>query len=381
MTKDVIVIQYLRGIAAIMVVLDHLSASTERELKFGVIPRWGGFGVAIFFVISGFIMWHTTVTSDISVIEFWRRRIVRIVPLYWLVLCALVVVAVSAPQLLNSTLITPEDTLKSFFFIPHFHMVQKDLIAPILIPGWSLNYEMFFYCIFGLSLLVKAPVIRLILLGVTLVTLVVLGVVLSPSGAITATYTDPKLLAFLGGVLLATLYRPNKVSSLPLGLILLTAGLALVVLPTSNYLYGVGRFLGLSPTFLVAGALAFETSARRAPNLAFQVVGDASYSIYVSHLFFLRIAELAWRHVALPGVSLFFDATYVVFAFLLALVGGIAFYYAVERPLLFFWQRAVPRIDNNVSRIAQPTQAIASALVHGKQEGNEATHAVRKNTK
>jgi exopolysaccharide production protein ExoZ len=373
MIKEVIVIQYLRGIAAIMVVLHHLSTSTERE--YPLIPRWGEFGVTIFFVISGFIMWHTTAASDISVIEFWRRRIIRIVPLYWIVLCALVVVALYAPQILHSTLITPENTIKSFFFIPHFHMVQKDVIAPILIPGWSLNYEMFFYCIFGLSMWAKAPVTRLVLLGVSLVALVTLGVILSPGGAIAATYTNPRLLTFLGGVLLATLYRSDRFGSVPLGLVLLIAGLTLIVLPASNYVHAVGNFMGLSPMFVVAAALTFEASARRTPNVVFEAIGNASYSIYLSHLFFLRIAELAWRHVAPPGASLLFDAMYAIVAFILALVGGIAVYYAVERPLLILSRKRFP-----IFGISRPAQVVAAAADYGTQGGDRPTCGVGKNT-
>src|SRR5258708_14745058 len=127
-TGEIIGIQYLRGVAAVLVVLHHL--------YFGD-TQLGPFGVKIFFVISGFVMWHTTVAANISTMVFWRRRIVRIVPLYWIALSILLAVALSASQYLKSTAITPENFRKSFRFIPQFHAVQK-IIAPILIPGWSL---------------------------------------------------------------------------------------------------------------------------------------------------------------------------------------------------------------------------------------------------
>src|SRR6202047_3242175 len=93
-TKELIGVQYLRGIAVILVVLHHLYFNNT---------QLGPFGVKIFFVISGFVMWHTTIGADISVMSFWRRRLIRIVPLYWIFLSILVAVVLSAPQYLKST--------------------------------------------------------------------------------------------------------------------------------------------------------------------------------------------------------------------------------------------------------------------------------------
>src|SRR5690349_19756820 len=165
MTKELIGVQYLRGIAAMLVVLHHLHFEGT---------QLGPYGVKVFFVISGFVMWHTTLLSDISVTAFWRRRIVRIVPLYWIFLSILIVIALFTPQYLNSTVVTPEAAIKSYFFIPHYNTSQN-IIAPLLIPGWSLNYEMFFYFIFGAALLVKPNALRAIFLGVLLWGLVLLG--------------------------------------------------------------------------------------------------------------------------------------------------------------------------------------------------------------
>lgn len=347
-TKEVITIQYSRGAAAIMVVLHHLSTSTARVQLF--IPQWGEFGVAIFFVISGFIIWHTTVTaSEMSPVDFYRRRVIRVVPLYWLFLCAVVIVALLAPESLKSTVITPADTIKSFLFVPQFHLVQKGLIAPILIPGWSLNYEMFFYCIFGLSLLLRSPPNRALLVGAILFTLVVIGAFFKPHGAIASTYTNPKLFAFLCGIALAILYRSTYVISRPFLFVLLPIGLVMYLLPTSNFLHEIGEFTGLTPTLIVAGALSLELIVRRAPSQLCHIIGNASYSIYLSHLFFLRAAEIAWRHFVSFGSSRLDDAVYVVLAFSFALAGGIAVYYAVERPILIVLQKAFPAMMSRMT--------------------------------
>lgn len=334
MSKEVVAIQYLRGGAAIMVILHHLLSPATR-IDYVAFPGLGRFGVEIFFVISGFIMWHTTATSDISPAEFWRRRVIRIVPLYWLFLALLVFGALQFPHLFHSMAITPENVTKSFLFIPHFHLVQTELIAPVLIPGWSLNYEMFFYLVFGLVLFLASRVLRMTVLALVLLGLVSLGIALQPADALLSTYTNPDLLKFLDGIILAVAYRAGWFNSPRLGSILIATGLLLPLLspPTASFAK-FDDFLGLSATSVVAGALAMETIARRAPSSVFLAIGSASYSIYLSHLFFLRATELMGQRLSLFGVSKTLDATYIVTALTFSVLGGICIHYFVERPIL-----------------------------------------------
>ncbi len=250
--KDLIGLQYLRGVAVILVVIHHSFANTLEHLL-------GGFGVAIFFVISGFIMWYTTVAANISVSEFLRRRIIRIVPLYWIFLSAMVIVVLLAPASVNSTIITPANTIKSFLFIPHFHAVQN-IIAPIFVPGWSLNYEMFFYFVFGLSLLVSRKSFRVVLLSIFFITLVSLGLASKPMGAIAESYTNPALLLFLEGILLALLYRRNFLSSNIFGFTLICLSLLSRLMSVIYDFRLFDNSIEFSPTLLVAGALALEFS-------------------------------------------------------------------------------------------------------------------------
>jgi exopolysaccharide production protein ExoZ len=330
MTKELIGVQYLRGIAAMLVVLHHLYFNNT---------QLGPFGVKIFFVISGFVMWHTAGAADISAIVFWRRRIVRIVPLYWIFLSILVAIELSAPQYLKSTVITPENVVKSFLFIPHYHVVQK-FIAPLLIPGWSLNYEMFFYFIFGITLLVRSRALRAIMIGALLCVLVLLGLLLNPEDAAAATYTNPDLLLFLDGIILAMIYRTHNIDSVMLGLILICVGVLWHSIPVFGDFGLFENFISLSPALIVAGTLALEPTLRRAPSFVLHTIGNASYSIYLSHLFFLRLFELGWRHFVAFGSSEVSEVMYVAFAFVFSIAGGIAVHYMIERPMLLPFHRS-----------------------------------------
>ena len=332
MSKELLSIQYLRGLAAILVIYHHIFSTKGLEYLF--LPSLGGFGVDIFFVISGFVMWYTTAEAKISTLEFWRRRVVRVVPLYWIFLAAVVVGALSFPNLWNSTVITPENTIKSFLFIPHYHVVQK-IIAPILIPGWSLNYEMFFYFLFGITLLVPSRTLRGFVLTFFLSGLVLLGVVFHPTGALAATYTSAELLKFLDGMIVAMICRLEFIKGATFGLSLICAG----VLQFTVYDAGVLNFIGLSPTLIVAGSLALEHKMRRAPSSIFRSIGNASYSIYLSHLFFLKLGELGLRHFGLFGLSTAIDVTYMIAVLLFAIGGGILVCHFIERPILLLFQK------------------------------------------
>ena len=87
MRQKFISVQYLRGAAAMLVLASHalLYPLIEHDLGFG---RLGWLGVILFFVISGFIMVHASrrlFGTAGARAEFLRRRLARIVPLYWLV--------------------------------------------------------------------------------------------------------------------------------------------------------------------------------------------------------------------------------------------------------------------------------------------------------
>jgi exopolysaccharide production protein ExoZ len=82
-------IQALRFLAALLVVFSHALAMVDDHYRAHSVPRWGGghAGVDIFFVISGFVMVFSF-GPLIKHADGWRlflgRRLIRIVPLYWL---------------------------------------------------------------------------------------------------------------------------------------------------------------------------------------------------------------------------------------------------------------------------------------------------------
>ena len=101
----------------------------------------GQAGVDVFFVISGFIMWMVT-AEPVGPAQFLWHRVVRIVPLYWI---ATLIMAAHRSSSVS-------DTVNSLLFWPYRD--ANDELWPVLVQGWTLNFEMFFYLLFAAALII-----------------------------------------------------------------------------------------------------------------------------------------------------------------------------------------------------------------------------------
>ncbi|CAI0963850.1 Uncharacterized protein conserved in bacteria [Serratia fonticola] len=143
-------IQILRGGAAILVVIAHFGASIGDYYKGAPdvfrtgLVELGNIGVSIFFFISGFIMMQTTRNKCWGWKEsanFIKKRFIRIYPLYWFWTSILLLLWMSGVAL-KSHDYTFFYVLKSYLLIPTISSGDKH---PLLSPGWTLVFEMFFY--------------------------------------------------------------------------------------------------------------------------------------------------------------------------------------------------------------------------------------------
>lgn len=158
MNRKLSFIQAVRGIAALMVVLYHGSGFISPygtglgDLLFGAA---GSMGVTLFFIVSGIIMVHTTARSDGSpayVLEFLIKRFSRVWPVYLVAVLVFVLVALHGTGFLQSPA-HRRQLLFTALFLPTGNGVSPDFGFPVISVGWTLNYEMYFYVIFGMSML------------------------------------------------------------------------------------------------------------------------------------------------------------------------------------------------------------------------------------
>src|SRR5215467_252489 len=143
-------IQVLRALAAVLVTICH--AQAEIAKIGGLASAWppaalanlAGFGVDLFFVISGFIMVYSTdqlFGTAHGPMEFLKRRLLRIVPLYWIVTSLYLALTLLIPEFAKGY---PAGFLiASYLFIPAAR--PDGVIEPLVGQGWTLNYEMLFY--------------------------------------------------------------------------------------------------------------------------------------------------------------------------------------------------------------------------------------------
>ncbi|MCA0994799.1 acyltransferase family protein [Alloyangia pacifica] len=320
-------IQNLRGIAATLVVLHHVlhprpwSFSPLGEINLGR-P-----GVLIFFVISGFIMAFACGSEPIR--TFARRRVIRIVPLYWLMTVVFFAFIARNDLMSGTPFERVPELLQSLFFIPHFHRGVPDEIWPILVPGWTLNYEAFFFVIFAVGIVARSTYVLPVVL---LLSLVALGAISPSDNAIFLTWTNPFLLLFAAGLTLARLFQggglPSRCAWLLLpGTFLMLAG---AVAP-GEPIWQAPLFF-VAAVLIVAGVLGLEVSHFRAPHALLLRIGDASYSIYLSHTIILIPLMALFRQLPLTGWPQFLTIT--IGASVICIWLGILVWRHIEMPLI-----------------------------------------------
>lgn len=332
-------IQYLRGIAALMVVWHH---AREQLPGLQQIVAWnfGTSGVDLFFVISGFIMVVTTVGTGINPWQFWQRRIVRVVPLYWVLTLGLVAIWLVRPELFKTLTVTTLNLVQSLLFIPHFSSAFPDSVWPLLVPGWTLNFEMFFYAMFGLSLFLPSRG-QLAGLSVIMLCLVVTGIAWAPfNSAVLSTYTSPLLLEFLAGAYLGYRYAQGQIL-LPTGVsvVLIGLGFAMLVLRDSPPLGVFVQIIGA--ILVVTGAL--NRHFINWHNTLLRRLGDSSYSLYLTHIFVLGVTRMAWGRIQAEPLDFANGLAYILVSTVVCVLVGGWVYAHIETPMTRSLQRLVSK--------------------------------------
>ena len=336
-------LQALRGIAASLVVLDHAVDSLVRygDLSSDFSPLFwhlGDMGVSVFFVISGFIMMFTAgedFAKAGATRKFLTKRLIRIVPLYWL--ATLLMFVMSGAWKRGATGFS--ELAMSLMFIP-YRGSTSGLIQPVLGQGWTLNYEVFFYIVFAVALMLRDKV-GIILMSALFAGLALMGLSMNFAGVSLGTaavfYGNPIMMLFLAGVFVGWLYRRNP-AMLRFGhpFWLISAIMALDVTGAVVFTSAVS-----SPIFVLAARIlciaavtvcvfAANTTEGFVERLS-EMVGDGSYSTYLFHTFLLAVMN---RSIPTDGVV--HGVIFVVLALLGANLAGYLCLRLLEKPLSQF---------------------------------------------
>lgn len=319
--NQLISIQCLRFAAATGVVLTH-SAS-------GTFP-FGGLGVDIFFVISGFII--TKVMGRREAMPFVKDRFSRIFPIYWVCLIPLIIAEWDGDVL---------RLLASVTLWPVFGEFRLSFLG----VAWTLHFELLFYAAAALVLWRKA---MLPVLLTAYASALVAGV--ATGDPVLGFVGSPMIIEFLLGVAIALLpyteFRRWGSISIAGGILAAAWGLDSSFGTIENMFNGGAPWRwaawGIPAALIVWGSMQFER-ALRSPIFKFGAAGgDASYALYLSHPFFLLFKPSNPYLLLALGPPI-----------MIAL--GFLIHYKIEKPLLTIVRRALAgQRDRRCVSVVQP---------------------------
>ena len=301
------------------VVVFHSLSDTGQDFEFGAA------GIHLFFGLSGFLMWTVTARTETSPARFVADRLRRIVPLYWIATLGAVASLWVVPGFFWQASADTARVAASLVFLPREGVAGG--IYPVLYQGWTLQFEMFFYAVFAVCLVLPVRW-RLWTLSAVLVLLAWRGIIVSDATSpLVRTYTDPIGLEFLAGAWAAQLGTGRHYSRAVAGAVL-AAGLLLFVASAGDVTpfgsWGV-VVLPLAVGTVLTGAVALEQAGGVPHWPTWRRVGEASYSIYLFQTFGFAAASRFAFHWPVPIRAV----VYII----AALVTGLLVYRWIEAPL------------------------------------------------
>lgn len=324
-------IQGLRYLAAILVVGMHTSEAMHQRLLDIEIPKlnFGSIGVDMFFIISGFIMMastdgvHASITKPKLALQFITKRIIRIIPMYWLYTTLKVVSVLIIPTLALRTKLDPTHVTCSYLLFPC--EAPWGLIQPVLPVGWTLSFELLFYFIFALT--IALGINRM--LGTMLVFIFIYTAgALWQGNTVFSFFGKSIIFEFILGMLIYLLTKRVKVA---------WHGVFLFLIGITSLIYGVQNILhldrliavGIPCAFIVAGVIALENWITQTRiNKILTPLGDSSYSLYLSHSFTVPLMVVIFSQININQAWLVIASTILTSTFI-----GLISFHLIEKPI------------------------------------------------
>lgn len=325
-------IQWLRAIAATEVMIWHsdlvVKGFSNAQIQTSAYAPLGGIGVEVFFIVSGFLMAYVTADRP-SARDFMTSRARRIFPLYWAFTLLVILVYLANPKWhLGGFSLDALNVLKSLALWP-----QNGY--PILTVGWTLEHEIVFYGFVATlcALAGRNGAVPRLAFGMLLCALGLAGTLLPDAlraYGLLSHSLSPYMFAFGFGWMLHTWPRVPRTAAIATGM--MCGGLFLMAWTLSQ-----GHDLSLIHRMTLAGLLVVAALASRRmlagagrAGRLFAALGEASYSVYLSH--WIVLSSLG-KLVGAAGLPAVLDLPVRVVACLIAMGVGLYLFVLVERPL------------------------------------------------
>ncbi len=323
----IISLQYLRAIAVILVLLIHTS---DKSIQYGIGLldfRDGRFGVDIFFVISGFVMYYVSLKKKAgvsSIYSFLKHRLIRILPLYWvLTSIALIIFLIMGENAYHGGEI---NIAKSYFLFPTNFPKEKFLI-PI---GWTLSYEFYFYFIFAITLFLSKYRATLAIFILTFMVFMGMYIDINKKYVLLNFLTNSLLLEFMYGILIVKAYQLLTFKKVQFSILFMTLFIISYTLYYLKIKTGYrGIDLGIPAMFLVLSIVMLEDKIRNNVSKLMLTIGESSFSIYLIHPFILSASGLVYKKIGIN--TILSEQIFIVLMIISSLIAGYITYNLLEK--------------------------------------------------
>lgn len=297
-------IHYTRGFAALLVVLFHFSFMYVGKVEpFNTAFLNGGFGVDLFFLISGFIITFVT-TKKGKVSKFFLKRFFRIYPLF------LFILVISSLFLIRYNVHPLWSMVKSgMFILQDYNKPAPEFDFNFIGPAWTLSYEIWFYFVFGAAMMINHKNRVFIASSILLAQVFLLQLIFTGSISLNSTYVaalgdssyvDHALkffstslhLEFLLGMWICEVFIRGWMKA---GRITSFAFIALLVMLSGwlyfsevVYGYGLTQFNLIALPLFIA-IIMCESNFKIVNSRIMSFLGDISFSIYITHFFIMYL--------------------------------------------------------------------------------------------
>jgi len=284
-------LQVLRGVAACMVFYHHymqLFYDFKYESIVGkFFSNYGSFGVDIFFVLSGFVMFFSAINPNANAPSFFTKRFFRVVPSYWFYTIVMMFFLKLFPIEFSYTDYDMKSLLLSLAFVPNLNPSGIGNF-PLHTVGWTLNFEMMFYTILSLSILFSKS--RSLIICSILILL--FPIVWPAHFPFSQVLSSSKLYEFFSGIVIAAIITSNwfRIFSKH-QVVLLFSSMAFGLLCLRySYLHSFLKVVAASSIVFSTVLINQYLNKNNVVVEYFIKAGDYSYSTYLMHVFVIGIA-------------------------------------------------------------------------------------------
>lgn len=334
-------LQLGRALAAILVLYHHLSGAFASEKYFHsdvfALPfDFGKLGVIYFFVLSGFLITHVhhkDLDQSSRLLPFLKKRAIRIYPNYWLIF-ALSLIGCSFLSELPRSIDDETILFRSLLLIPLDKSAVGGTGAPLVGVAWTLQYEVFFYTLFGIAILNRKLAV------VCIFGLLVCGIFrfFTPLPFPLDFISSPYVASFGFGTLVAIVLRQFAIPQV-IALFLLCVCLPVFILVAHTEvemlvghnmqiltMSGFGALIMLSLLQLEIDGYSLDGGK------LLQFLGNSSYSLYLVHLPLISGLCKASVLFNLTGMGTTADSIVFISQFMICLLAGSVLHLWFERP-------------------------------------------------